>query len=185
MKKTILALSLGLAASLAGTSALANPGIINFEGMITNSTCPIDVVNPGDGSVGNLVKMVGVEVSRFQNLGEEYGGKRFNLRVKGGTGCVLDPSNPNVAKVTFNGRTDPSGDFYAVTPSSDGATGVAIALRDYDTGALLSSGVESSDYPLDAAGPTDLRFEATYRSIHATVTAGVASADIQLSVAVN
>lgn len=93
--------------------------------------------------------------------------------------------NPNVAKVTFNGRTDASGDYYAVTSTSDGAKGVAIALRDYDTGTLLSSGVESGEYDLIATGPTDLRFEATYRSLLATVTAGVASADIQFSVAVN
>lgn len=184
MKKSLLALSLGVAASLAGASAFANPGVISFEGMITNSTCPIDVVNPGDGSIGNLVKMVGVEASRFTATGQEYGGKPFVLRVKGGSGCVLDPTNPNVAKVTFTGVTDVSGDYYAVTPTADGAKGVAIALRD-GTGKLLASGQESDAYPLNADRPTDLRFGATYRSILPAVVAGVASADIQFSVAVN
>ncbi|MCW8275002.1 type 1 fimbrial protein [Pseudomonas sp. PCH199] len=184
MKKTLLVLSLGLATGLAGTSAFANPGIINFEGMITSSTCPIDVVNPGDGTVGNLVKMTSVEASRFTAVGQEYGGKGFVLRVKGGAGCVLDPANPNVAKVTFNGNTDPSGDYFSVTPGTAGAKGVAIALRD-GAGKLLSSGKESDEYPLYGDRPTDLRFDATYRSILATVVAGVASADIQFSVAVN
>jgi type 1 fimbria pilin len=184
MKKALLVLSLGLAAGLAGTSAFANPGTINFEGMITNSTCPIEVINPGDGSVGNLVKMVGVEASRFTGSGQEYGGKGFVLRVKGGSGCVLDPTNPNVAKVTFSGVADPSGDYFAVTPTADGAKGIAISLRD-QAGALLSNGVESNEYPLYADRPTDLRFNATYRSTLSTVVAGVASADIQFSVAVN
>lgn len=184
MKKSLLALSLGLAASLAGTHAFANPGLINFEGMITNSTCPIDVVNPGDGSIGNLVKMVGVEASRFTAVGQELGGKGFVLRVKGGSGCVLDPINPNVAKVTFTGPTDISGSYFAVTPTADGAKGVAIALRD-GKGALLSSGVASAEYPINADRPTDLRFNASYRSILPTVIAGAASADIQFSVAVN
>lgn len=183
MKKTLLALSMGLAASLVGTMAFANPGTINFEGMITNSTCPIEIVNPGDGSIGNLVKMTSVEASRFTAAGQEYGGKGFVLRVKGGTGCVLNPSG-NVAKVTFSGNTDPSGDYFAVTPSADGAKNVAIALRD-NTGALLSPGTESKEYDLNATLPTDLRFNATYRSLMPSVIAGVASADIQFSVAVN
>ena len=184
MKKTLMALSFGLAASLAGTSALANPGIINFEGVITNSTCPIDVVNPGDQSVGNLVKMVSVEASRFTAVGQEYGGKDFILRVKGGSGCVLDPTKPNIAKVTFNGTTDASGDYFAVTPTTNGAKGVVIALRD-QKGKLLSSGKESDPYALFADRPTDLKFDATYRSTLAAVVGGPASAAIQFSVTVN
>lgn len=182
MKKSLLALSLGLAASFAGTSAFANTGDINFEGMITNSTCPIDVINPGDHSVGNLVKMVSVEASRFTGIGQEYGGKDFALRVKGGPGCILDPNNPNFAKVTFTGP--PSGDYYAVTPGDDGAKGVAIALRDRN-GVLMPSGFESAAYPLNPTPPTDLRFTATYRSILGAVTGGVASANIGFSVAIN
>lgn len=184
MKKSLLAISLGLAASFAGTHAFANPGTINFEGMITNSTCPIDVVNPGDGTIGNLVRMVGVEASRFTAAGQELGGKAFVLRVKGGSGCALDPSNPNVAKVTFSGRPDPTGFYFATTATADGAQNVAIALRD-STNTLLSSGVSSPAYPIDATQPTDLRFNATYRSLQTAVKAGVASADIQFSVAVN
>lgn len=180
MKKALLTLSMGLAISLAGTSAFASTGTINFEGMITSSTCPIDVINPGDGSAGNLVKMVGVDVSRFTEIGQEYGGKIFDLRVHGGTGCALDPNNPNVATVTFSGRPDPSNNYFAVSE----AQGVAIALRD-DGNKLLTPGSESDEYPIKADTYTDLRFYATYRSILASVTAGAASADIQFSVAVN
>lgn len=180
MNKALLALSLGLAASLAGTSAFANTGTINFEGMITSSTCPIDVINPGDGSAGNLVKMVGVDVNRFTDTGQEYGGKVFDLRIHGGTGCALDPVNPNVATVTFSGRPDVSNNYFAVSE----AQGVAIALRD-NGNKLLTPGSESDEYPINADTHTDLRFYATYRSISMPVSAGAASADIQFSVAVN
>ena len=180
MKKALLAISIGLAAGLAGTSALANTGTINFEGMITSSTCPIEVINPGDGSPGNLVKMVGVEASRFTAIGQEYGGKIFDLRVHGGSGCALDPDSPNVATVTFSGRPDSSDTYFAVSE----AEGVAIALRDANN-KLLVPGSESDEYSINADRPTDLRFYATYRSIAAAVTPGAASADIQFSVAVN
>jgi type 1 fimbria pilin len=86
--------------------------------------------------------------------------------------------------VTFSGAADTSGSYFAVTPTADGAKGVAIALRDRE-GLLLANGVESKEYDLNADRPTDLRFNATYRSTLATVVAGVASADIQFSVAVN
>ncbi|MDQ0127227.1 type 1 fimbria pilin [Pseudomonas lini] len=180
MKKSLLALSLGLAASLAGTSAFANTGTINFEGMITSSTCRVDVINPGDGSPGNLVKMVGVDAKDFTAVGQELGGKSFDLRIYGGTDCVLDPDNPNVATVTFSGRPDASTNYFAVSE----AEGVAIALRD-EADNLLAPGTESDEYPLNADRYTDLRFFAKYRSTAASVIAGAASADIRFSVAIN
>jgi major type 1 subunit fimbrin (pilin)/fimbrial protein len=174
-------LSLGLTMAMAGTSAFANTGTINFEGRITSSTCPIEVVNPGDGSVGNLVKMGTVEASRFTAIGEEYSGKRFALRVSDPVGCGL--TGPAVAKVTFNGTADTSGDYFAVTPTADGATGVAIVIKD-QTGTAIKPGGESAEYALDPTLPTDMIFNAYYRSTAATVTAGAASADVQFIVAI-
>ena len=182
MKKPLLALSLGLMAGLAGTSALANTGVINFEGRITSSTCPIEVVNPEDGSIGNQVKMGSIEASRFTATGQELGGKGFALRVSGGAGCSITPTS--TANVTFNGPADPSGAYFAVTPTSDGAKNVVIVLRD-KSGAAVAPGSASADYDLNDNGPTDLRFDAYYRSTAATVTAGAASADVQFVVAIN
>lgn len=178
MKKTLLALALGLAA----TSALANTGTINFEGKITASTCPIEVVNPEDGSIGNQVKMGNIEASRFTGTGQELGGKAFALRVKGGSGCILTPTS--TANVTFNGTADPSGSYFAVTPTADGAKNVVIVLKD-KSGAAVAPGSASVDYDLNDAGPTDLRFDAYYRSTAAAVTAGVASTDVQFIVDIN
>jgi len=183
MKQHLLALSLGLSTALAGTSAHANTGIINFEGRITSSTCPIEVVNPEDGSVGNQVKMGTVDASRFTAIGQEYRGKSFGLRVTAGDGCGFDPAD-NTAAVTFNGTADTSGDYFAVTPTADGAKGASISLRDH-TGASIKPGAASADYDLNDTGTTDMIFNAYYRSTAATVTAGAASADVQFIVAIN
>ncbi|WP_428846608.1 fimbrial protein [Pseudomonas moorei] len=179
MKKSLVALSLGLAAGMVGTSALANTGTINFEGKITASTCPIEIVNPEDGSIGNQVKMGSIEASRFTATGQELGGKGFALRVKGGAGCAITPTSK--ANVTFNGAADPSGSYFAVTPTADGAKNVVLVLKD-KTGASLAPGSASADYDLSASAPTDMRFDAYYRSTAAAVTAGVASADVQFVV---
>ena len=182
MKKHLLALSLGVTSALTGTSVFANTGTINFEGKITSSTCPIEVVNPEDGQVGNLVKMGSIEASRFTGSGQEYGGKRFALRVKGGAGCGIGPNS--TAEVTFNGTADASGDYFAVTPTADGAKGVAIVLKD-KTGTSIAPGTASIPYDLNTTGATDMLFNAYYRSTAATVTAGAASADVQFIVAIN
>ncbi len=183
MKTTFSALGLALAAALANTSALANTGTINFEGMITSSTCPIEVVNPGDGAIGNLVKMGSVDASRFTGVGQEYSGKSFALRLNDKGSCNLTGTD-DVAKVTFNGVADSTDSYFAVTPTADGAKGVAIVIKDH-TGEPIAPGAESAPYPLIKDGVTDMVFNAYYRSTSATVTAGTASADVQFVVAIN
>jgi len=183
MKQHLLALSLGLSAALAGTLAHANTGKINFEGMIKNSTCPIEVVNPEDGSPGNQVKMGTVEATRFKNIGEEFRGKSFGLRVTAGTGCGFDPTD-NTAIVTFNGTGDGSGDYFAVGDTPDDAKGVSISLRDR-TGKSIKPGAASAEYDLNDTGTTDMIFNAYYRATAIPVTAGAASADVHFIVAIN
>ncbi|HEX8592101.1 MAG TPA: fimbrial protein [Pseudomonas sp.] len=183
MKKQLLTLTLGLTLSATGTSIYANTGTINFEGRITASTCPIEVVNPGDGTIGNLVKMGTIESSRFTAVGQEYNGKSFALRVSDPANCSLDEDG-NVARVTFNGTADSTGKYFAVSPTSDGATGVSIVIKDR-SGASIDPGAESTWYAIDPVTPTDMVFNAYYRSISAAVTPGAASADVQFIVAFN
>lgn len=179
MQKSLIALCLGLAASLAGTSVLAKTGTINFEGMITASTCPIDIVNPGDGSIGNVVRMGSIDAKHFTAANQERGARPFALRVTGGAGCTITPASK--ATVTFNGTPDASGDYFAVTPTADGARNVVLVIKD-KTGAALAPGSASAEYALTPTVPTDMRFDAYYRSTAITVTAGVASADVSFIV---
>nr|WP_256675807.1 fimbrial protein [Pseudomonas sp. R5(2019)] len=172
-----------MAASLAGTSAFANTGTINFEGRITSGTCAIEIVNPTDGTVGSLVKMGTVNASQFTGIGQEYNGKAFILRVKAGSGSSCTIPTGSTATVTFSGIADTSGDYFAINSGLDVATGVAISLRDNNR-AALKPGVESAEYDLVTGGETDLRFNAYYRSTAQTVTAGIASADVGFVVAI-
>lgn len=182
MYKNPIAFILGLSAALAGTSAFANTGTINFEGRITSSTCPIQIINPEDGSTGSQVKMGNIDASRFTAIGQEYKGKSFGLRVAAGPGCGFDPTD-NKATVTFNGAADSTGSYFTVTPTDDGAKGVVISL--HDKSGPLKPGTASAEYELNDSGTTDMIFNAYYRSTAATVTAGAASADVQFIVAIN
>ncbi|WP_416769984.1 fimbrial protein [Pseudomonas sp. RHF3.3-3] len=184
MKTPLIALSLGLAASLAGTHAFANTGTINFEGKITSSTCPIEVVNPEDGSISNQVKMGSVDAGRFTAPGQEYRGKAFALRVGDASAC-----GGTAAEVTFNGTADPSGNYFSVGSDQDPsvAKGVAIVIRD-KTGSSVAPGGTSAEYDLNASGPTDMLFNAYYRRTApagSSVLPGSASADVLFVVAVN
>jgi type 1 fimbria pilin len=182
MKKHLLALSLGLSAAVAGTSVYANTGTIHFEGQIKNSTCPIEIINPEDNSPGNQVKMGTIEASRFTGIDQEYRGKSFALRVDG-IKCGVKAGD--TATVTFNGTPHlPGGDYFQVTPTDDGAEGVAISLRD-ESGASIKPGTNSTSYDLLVGADTDMVFNAYYRSVASAVTAGVASADVPFVVTIN
>ncbi|MGJ7549411.1 fimbrial protein [Pseudomonas alloputida] len=178
MKQSVVALSLGLLTLTAGTSAFANSGTLDFEGRITADGCPIEIVNPGDGSVGSTVRMGDLPSSQFKNVGEEYVGKRFELVVRDGGACGL---SDNSATVTFTGTADPSGEYFAVTGGSDGAKGVAISLRDKNNKGV-KPGSATDAFDLNNTGETRLPFDAYYRSTAATVTAGAASATVSFTV---
>lgn len=174
----------GLTLGLFGSSAFATSGNIDFEGMITSSTCPIEIVNPGDGTIGNLVNMVDVEASRFTAVNQDRGGKTFSLRLSPDAGCALDPTNPNTATVTFRGLVDLTGDHYAIKDSGDPAKGVVIVIKN-KLGEIVKNGVESSPFDLSATSKTDMEFEAFYRSSSLPVSAGTASANIGFVVKIN
>lgn len=183
MKYAVFALPL----LLAGTQAFANTGTINFSGKINGSTCPIEIINPDSGAIGNLVQMGAPLVSDFGAVGSEAGGRSFAMRVSGGAACGLDPDNPNTATVTFTGvqgGAGPGGTLYAIKTIGGAATGIAVALKDR-SGSLVNNGEASAEYPLDALDPTDMYFTAVYKSTAATVTAGAADADIAFVVNIN
>lgn len=177
MNKLKLALPLALISAFSTTSAFANTGTIRFEGNITAGACPIEIINPNDGSSGNVVKMGPTPAAQFTAVGQELAERHFTLRFPGGANCGAG----DTANVRFDGAADTSGDYFAVTPSADGATGVSLSLRDHRNTSIKPGG-SSADYDLNDSGATDLRFMAYYRSTVASVSPGRASADIQFTV---
>ncbi len=181
MKQSLLALSL----LLAGTSAFATTGTINFNGQINGSTCAVEVVNPESGAVGNLVQMGAPLVADFGAVGSEAGGRSFALRVSGQ--CGLDPESPNYAAVTFTGVQGGAGadnSLFAIKGGTGTAKGVGVVLKD-NTGTQVKNGDASAQYPLNGTGASNLFFTAAYRSTLAAVTAGAADADVAFVVSIN
>ena len=180
MKLSLLTLPLGLALSFAVNSAFATTGTINFAGKITSATCPIEIVNPETGVVGNLVPMGEVDASAFTSVGTQAGGRGFQMRITPNSVCVMDPTKLN-ATVTFTSVQGGGGDHYGIKPVLDAAKGVAVAIQDL-SGSLIPSGSTSAVYPLSETDPTLMYFVATYISTQAAVSAGPADADVSFSV---
>jgi len=177
MKKSIATLSLGLLAGLAGNAAFASTGSIKFEGTITPETCPIEIVNPGDGAVDDRVGMGDIPVGRFTGPNIEVRGASFDIRVPDKAICGITEDN---AYVQFDGAAD--GNYFRIDTDSGAARNVAIVIKDA-TDTSITPGGTSADYLLNAAGPTNLRFDAYYRSTTSTVIPGRASATVQYTVA--
>ncbi|HEF4759439.1 TPA: type 1 fimbrial protein [Pseudomonas putida] len=178
MKKSLLAVSLGLMAAIAGTSAFAatSTGQINFIGTINANTCPIDPIDPGTGAPGPI-NLGNVAAADFGGVADtEVGGREFALRVKDGAACGFGPSDS--ATVTFtstHGNAGTGGRYYAI--QTGGAGGIALTLKDRNNGAI-DSGTPSIPYPLNETGETRMIFNAKYRSISTTVTPGPVVANI-------
>jgi type 1 fimbria pilin len=183
MKTSLYALPLGLAMGLAATSALALDGTINFSGKITSATCPIEIVNPGSGAVGNLVPMGAVDKAAFTTIGSEGGGRAFQMRITPGSGCILDPAELD-ATVTFTSVQGGAGAHYGIKPVAGAATGIALAIKD-NTNKLVPNGTPSSVYKLSETDPTSMYFTAVYVSTAALVTPGSADADVDFRVDIN
>jgi type 1 fimbria pilin len=183
MKTSLLALPLSLALGLAATSAFATDGTINFSGKITSATCPIEIVNPESGAVGNLVPLGSVDAGQFTGAGTEGGGRGFQMRITPGSTCVMDPTKLK-ATVTFTSVQGGGGDHYGIKPVSGAAKGVAVAIKD-NTNTLVKNGTKSAIYPLSQNDPTLMYFTAMYIATAATVTPGPADADVNFRVDIN
>ncbi len=183
MKTSLFALPLGLALSLAATSAFATTGTINFSGKITSATCPIEIVNPESGAVGNLVPLGAVDAGDFKGIGTEGGGRGFQMRITPSSSCSLTPGKLD-ATVTFTSVQGGGGDHYGIKPVAGAATGVAVAIKD-NTNTLVKHGTQSAIYPLNELEPTLMYFTALYIATAANVTAGPADADVNFRVDIN
>ncbi|MBO1541910.1 fimbrial protein [Pseudomonas sp. OA65] len=179
MKKSFFALPLGMLLTMGVSSAFATTGTINFEGMITDTTCPIEIINPETGIPGNLVRLGRVSKNLFTAVGAEAGHREFAMRVTPGAGCT----SPAKATVTFTGvygSTGAGNTLHALRAGSGYARGVGLAIID-NKGALVGYGAPSAEYALDDTSPTDMRFFAAYKST-ATVEAGSAQVEVVFTV---
>ncbi|MDD0977347.1 fimbrial protein [Pseudomonas fontis] len=183
MKKSLFALTLGLAA----TSAFAAPdGRINFLGSVKSASCAIEIVNPENGSVGNLIQLGSVDSSALTTVGSVAGERAFQMRITPGTTCSVDPGKLD-ATVTFNSVYGGGGEHYGLKPTNNPAQSVVVAIKDRSN-SYVKNGTASTIYVLDPTNPTLMDFTAMYLSTAssgAPVTAGSADADIEFTLAMN
>jgi len=184
MKRYLLALPL----LALGAPAMANTGIINFAGSIKAGTCPIEIKDPAGGTNGE-VKMGEALAGNFSQAGIEANHRAFTIAVADASQCAgWDSSGgaTNVANVRFTGMQGgaDNGKLFAIKDGASAATGLALGLRDKDK-KQVGHGELSGDYPLNSGGPSDLTFEAFYKSTAASVVAGAADADVQLELVIN
>lgn len=168
---------------MAATSALALDGTINFSGKITSATCPIQIVNPESGAVGNLVPMGSVDAGDFTAAGSEGGGRGFQMRLTPDSTCSMDPTKLD-ATVTFTSVQGGGGDHYGIKNVAGAAKNVAVGIKD-NTNTLVKNGTASAIYPLSEFDPTLMYFTAVYVATAATVTPGPADADVNFRVDIN
>lgn len=176
MKKTLMALALGLASSAA--FAADETGKILFKGHINGgSTCPIEVVEPGLGGLGWVD--LGVYPVKYFASSTSTTDVAFALRVEADATCVIAPGSEATVKFdSVNGDAGAAGEFYAIRTA--GAGGVALEIKDEDYKSIPPR-TDSKNYPLASTGTTDMKFYASLTKT-GTVTDGAANADVNFTV---
>lgn len=184
MKQLLLAAPLSLALLMATGSASANTGTIQFAGVINSGTCPVEIVDPISGGVGNIVPMGVAITAEFPNLGAEAKERAFSMSIKPGNGCTLTAGPAQVKFVSQNGPAGTQGDLYALRTSANSAGGIAVIIKDKRTGATVPHGVDSADFQVETTGVV-MDFTAAFKSTEAmaAITPGAADADVNFTVA--
>ncbi|SPO54040.1 Type I fimbrial protein FimA [Pseudomonas sp. JV551A1] len=175
MKRILALFALGLGCS----SAMANTGIINFEGSVkAGGTCPISVVTPGGPGLPKLY-LGDFKAEDFTAAGMKTPLQRFALRLDPAT-C---PSPPADTTVTFNAGfgADPTGKLYALQSGVGYSEGFALAIYD-KSNAQLDPGAASVTYVLDPTKPTDMNFTAQLHTTAAKVTEGHIATSVDFAV---
>lgn len=166
MKRIFALLAFGLACS----SAMANTGIINFEGTVSaGGTCQIDVVTPGGPGLPK-VYLGDFRTSDFTAVGQKTRLEKFALRVDPAK-CPVTAGD--VAAVTYSANygADPSGKLYQLQSGIGYASGMALAIFD-KSNAQLDPDAESVEYALSDTQVTDMNFTAQLHTTAASVTEG-------------
>ncbi len=167
------------ALSLASGSAMANTGIINFEGTVTaGGTCPIDVVTPG-GPSKSLIYLGDFKDKDFTTIGQKTPLQRFGLRVDP-TKCTVTSGQKAFVKFSANYGAGPA-DLYKLQSGVGYSEGMALAILDKSSNALAPD-TESVAYDLSDTQPTDMNFSTHLQTTDSTVTQGQVATSVNFVV---
>ncbi|WP_407309204.1 fimbrial protein [Pseudomonas sp. nanlin1] len=186
MKVRMLPLALAAALGVTGPSAFAavnGSGEVRFEGTITDTGCPIEIVNPSLGSPNAPIQL-GDDINKklFKAAGDTAGFGEFALRINPGADCVVNPGDE--IQITFQGAYGATTrNNFSLEPN--GATGLGLALHYKTTGAQVKHNVPLTDIAVSNTAPTVIPFTVNYEAEGAAVTVGRANSKITFVVAPN
>lgn len=180
MKQLLLAAPFGLAFILSAAPASANNGTIFFEGEIKTGSCPVEIVDPISGGIGNSVPMGIANTAAFTAINTEVNERRFSMRIP--DSCVANAGDITVKFVSQAGAAGTASDLYALRPSANSAAGMAIVIKDHRDKSIIAHGADSKPYVVASGAGVDMQFLAAYKSTAATVTQGAVNADVNFTV---
>lgn len=180
MNKLAIALSAALSLG-AATSANAAEATISFEGVITDTTCSVDL--GGTGATGTTLTMPTVAADRIVSSSSNDAARQTAFTLTLGTASAPCPAS-SIAEITFSG-SNINGDGAlrnTVDPSSDGAEGVELALVHGAT--VLNLSTDKPEEAVSSAGIATYNMLARYRQMGATtIVAGQFATDVDLDIA--
>lgn len=173
MKKTFMALALGLAS----TSAFASTGSgnIQFKGEIYDGgTCPIEVIGPG--GISGSVDFEKLSSAVFKGIDVPSPAKNFQLKVDmSDTACSTSITK---AKFTFASKVDsPTTGLFGIQSGPDMATGLGVRIRD-SAGAVVQPST-ANEYDV---GTGLFNYSAELVSTASKVGEGTILADVDITV---
>ncbi|MCP1205607.1 type 1 fimbrial protein [Pantoea sp. B550] len=157
-----------IAILFSGSALSASEVTVNINGNISSNTCEVDTA-----SSKLTVQMGMIATNTFSQTGAASPSVPFDIKL---VDCGADASS---VSVTFTGTGDSTnGDLVAV--ASGGATGLGIALYDYQ-GKQIAVNKASNAVTLNANADNTLNFSAAYVSTAPNVTAGAADGSATFS----
>jgi len=159
---TVGAIAVGAAVS---PSAFAVDGVIDFQGLVTDTTCSIAV---NAGSNNGTVVLPSVAVSALASVGATAGTTPFTIVISGCTGGTL---NTATTRFEMGPDVDPAVGRLVNTGT---ANGVQIELLNAMQGPLhLGAASLQGDTPVDiSSGGATMRYFARYYASEIAVTPG-------------
>lgn len=175
MKKSLIAVALAGVTALSMTNAIADSGVVHFNGEIVDSACEVETM-----SANQVVELGTYNKSEFRFAGDTTAAKKFSIVLRN---C---PINVGAARVRFEGEAESADtNLLAIDPGPGAASGVAINIMTADKALLPLHGENNYYYGLVSNNDNDLIFYAQYKSVSNTVYSGPASASANFSVIYN
>lgn len=182
MKKTVMALALGLAST--SVFALDGEGKIHFEGEILDGgTCPIDIVGAGPGA-GVINLGTNFRPSDFPKAETPSAATGFRLSINdSGSGCSLDGKKVTFTFTSDDGATGTGDGLYAIKPGFGRATNIGIEILDRDNDPVKPT-IKTKQFDISSTNKV-IDFTSRLVSTHDDVGHGLINANVSILADIN